>query len=608
MKNNSLCKYCADAQISGVSAEWRYIMMNEPIFNYIDGLDMNMKEESCQNDVFIYKIKIQGSELGEIIKEDILCTWKFPFLDCAGVWHPNCGFYRSVNADWDGFCQSMTASSAPILTLFSEDNMNRITIAVSETMEIIKMKAGIHEEDGTVLLQVAIPYEYVKDKMEYYISIRLDFRKIPFYEAIANVSEWWENKCGIVPIEPGDNTRESVYSTWYSFHQNLEQTEIEEEFKRAAKLGFGTVILDDGWQTDDNNRGYAFCGDWEVSKNRFPDFLQHVKNVHSFGMNYMVWFSMPFVGSSSNAWERFQNKLLAYNESLKAGVLDPRYPEVRDYIIEIYEKALKEWGVDGFKLDFIDQIVKRVSSAPVNEQMDIESVQGALDVLMSETYRRLSVIKPEVMIEFRQRYIGPNMRKYGNMFRVTDCPNSAISNRVGIVDLRMLSGNTTVHSDPLMWHSNEEPRIAALQIIASIFSTVQISVKLRDISDDMKKMIGYWVEFMKKYKDILQGYQIKPMEPHNLYPEVWTDDENTGICAVYTEKRIISIPSGFKENIVLNGTKSEKLFLKFEKELDYLIEVRDCMGERVSRLITKERIGINEICVPVAGQIFLSKL
>lgn len=583
-------------------------MVKEPIFNNINGMEMSFSQESSQNDVFTYKIKLKAERQEGITKDDILCSWNFPFLDCAGVWHPNCGFNRSVNADWDGFCQSMTASSAPILALFSEDNRNRITIAVSETMEIIRMKAGIHEEDGTLLLQVAIPSGYVKTKTECDFCIRLDVRQIPFYDAIAGVSEWWEKECGIVPIEPGDNTREPVYSTWYNFHQNLKQEEIEEECKRAAELGFGTVILDDGWQTDDNNRGYAYCGDWEVSKNRFPDFAHHVEKIHSLGMNYMIWYSVPFVGSSSNSWEMFQDKLLSYNEALKAGVLDPRYPQVREYLIGIYEKALKEWGVDGFKMDFIDQIAERVNSPSVNEHMDKESVQEALDMLMSEVCRRLSAIKPEVMIEFRQRYIGPNMRKYGNMFRVTDCPGSAISNRVGIVDLRMLSGNTTVHSDPLMWHANEEPRIAALQIISSIFSTVQISVKLKDITASMKKMIDYWVKFMMKYKEILQGHQIKPMEPHNLYPEVWTDDENTGICAVYTEKRIIRIPSGFEESIVLNGTKAEKLFLEFDKECDYLFEVRNCMGEIVSRLTTKGRRGISEIYVPVAGQIFLSRL
>ena len=37
---------------------------------------------------------------------------------------------------------------------------------------------------------------------------------------------------------------------------------------------------------------------------------------------------------------------------------------------------------------------------------------------------RLTKIKTDVLIEFRQSYIGPLMRKYGNLFRAGDCPGS----------------------------------------------------------------------------------------------------------------------------------------------------------------------------------------
>ncbi len=38
-------------------------------------------------------------------------------------------------------------------------------------------------------------------------------------------------------------------------------------------------------------------------------------------------------------------------------MLDPRYPEVREFLIGIYEKALLDWDLDGFKLDFVDEFV-----------------------------------------------------------------------------------------------------------------------------------------------------------------------------------------------------------------------------------------------------------
>ena len=50
------------------------------------------------------------------------------------------------------------------------------------------------------------------------------------------------------------------------------------------------------------------------------------------------------------------------------------------------------------------------------------------------------------------------------MFRVGDCPNNFVKNRVGITDLRMLSGQSAVHSDMLMWHPEESPENCAIQM------------------------------------------------------------------------------------------------------------------------------------------------
>jgi len=66
----------------------------------------------------------------------------------------------------------------------------------------------------------------------------------------------------------------------------------------------------------------------------------HVARVHELGMKYLLWYSVPFVGIHSKAYVWFADKLLTTIESLGAGVLDPRYPEVREYLITTYEQAL----------------------------------------------------------------------------------------------------------------------------------------------------------------------------------------------------------------------------------------------------------------------------
>lgn len=56
------------------------------------------------------------------------------------------------------------------------------------------------------------------------------------------------------------------------------------------------------------------------------------------------------------------------------------------------------------------------------------------------------------------------------MFRASDCPNSYLANRVKTTDLRLLSGNTAVHADMIMWHYGERVEIAAFQLLNVLFT------------------------------------------------------------------------------------------------------------------------------------------
>ena len=47
-------------------------------------------------------------------------------------------------------------------------------------------------------------------------------------------------------------------------------------------------------------------------------------------------------------------------------------------------------------------------------------------------------------------------------------------NRIRIADIRMLAGNTAVHSDMITWHHDETLEIAALQLVNTLFGVPQI--------------------------------------------------------------------------------------------------------------------------------------
>ena len=529
-------------------------------------------------------------------------SWSEPVIDMQYQWYPNCHFNRSLNVDWYAPTYTKISSGAPVFCFFNSASRNRLTVALSDALNSIGLCTGVHEEDGTFLFSVEIPLD--TNKKDYEFVLYRDRSDISFAETLRRVSLWWEKGCGYTPARVPEAARSAMYSFWYSFHQNVIAENTEAECARAAALGLKTVIVDDGWQTDDNNRGYAYCGDWEPTPGKIPDMAKHVQNVHDMGLKYVLWYSVPFIGIHSGSFARFKDKLLCMNDRLNTGVLDPRYPDVRQYLIDTYVKALKEWNLDGFKLDFIDSF-RSDSIPPYNAAMDYSSVEEAVNRLMLDVLGALKSIKPDILIEFRQSYIGPIMRTFGNMFRVGDCPDDAISNRVGTIDLRLLSGNTAVHSDMLMWHKYELPQAAALQLQSVLFSVPQISVNLDGISGEHKKLLTFWLNFIETNKSLLLDAPLEVEAPHNLYPVVKAEKDRKAIIAVYDGGRIVDIPENADEVLIVNANYDKRLILSDSLERSMNIEIMDCMGEHVSRSV--QNISTAVISVPACGIIRLTK-
>ena len=59
------------------------------------------------------------------------------------------------------------------------------------------------------------------------------------------------------------------------------------------------MIVDDGWQTLDSKRGYAFTGDWKPE--RIPEMKRFVDAVHERGMKILLWYAMSLVGERSES-------------------------------------------------------------------------------------------------------------------------------------------------------------------------------------------------------------------------------------------------------------------------------------------------------------------
>ena len=527
-----------------------------------------------------------------------------PQLDAHHLWRSGNVDRAKLQPDWRNGFTSALAEDMPLYAFINTNNENRLTVATSEALRRVNAVMAMREEGAMLLGRLTYFVEAETPISHYKTMILLDKRNIFWADAVREASEWIESQNDFKMCRVPDAAFEPLYSTWYQFHQQITDEAIEAECREAVKLGMKTIIVDDGWQTADNNRGYAYCGDWRVAPVRIKDMAAHVKRVQDMGMKYMVWYSVPFVGRYSDAWGQFEGKFL-YMRNKDVGVLDPRFPEVREYICSNYETALREWNLDGFKLDFIDSFRINGKDPAIAEGYagrDIKSVSEAVNELMIEIKNRLQAIKPDILIEFRQNYIGTAIRQYGNMLRARDCPGDMQCNRIRIANLRLTSGKAAVHADMLEWNVAEKPEVAARHILSALYGVVQYSVMLRDIPEEQKQMVKHWIEFSQKHRATLLHSTFKPYNPEACFPVLEAESATERIITAYQSGVVVNGGTADRDTYIINATGAERVAVELAAK-PKRVEYYDTYGNLIAG--TKLMKGLQSVNVPLSGYVKL---
>ena len=567
----------------------------------IDGelgsFEVSLKTEEVEEGLFVVNVLLTAPEAE--IPPKFSLKWKVPSVDISGYWTPKISLDKATY--YSSSFTSRAARYAPVIALYNSDDTNRMTFACSDGLRSIDLRSYVVEEDANFHNIITFFAEKSPPITEYTVQLRVDARSIPLTECLKEVSEWWASQENYKPAPVPDAARRPMYSTWYSFHQSITADEVVEQCRLGKEIGLEAVIVDDGWQTLDSSRGYAFTGDWEPV--RIGDMRAFVGRVHELDMKFLLWYSVPLMGEKSKNVEKFRGKFLRYWQGQGSYVLDPRFLEVREFIINTYEKALREWNLDGFKLDFIGMFRPDENTVfEASEGRDFASVDKAVDRLMTDIMARLRAIRPDIMIEFRQPYIGPLMRKYGNMFRATDCPNMAIVNRVRTTDIRLLSGDTAVHSDMFMWHYEDTVESAALQILNILFSVPQLSVKLNGIPDDHREMVRFWIGYWNENRDVLLDGEFLPVNPAANYPLIRAGNDRKTIVAVYNDMLIMVGERDLGDIDIVNAKSRTAIAIDFLLSIrDARITVFDCTGKEIRNEVSSIGKGIQKFSVPASG-------
>ena len=503
------------------------------------------------------------------LDEPLTLTATVPATDAVAWWRPGSAVpHATIPPSWAEAVDTTALRDVPIGALLTRHDATGLVYALDAATSPTRVRAGLVEETAEFLVMVTVDGHPAGPGE---VRLYLDWSGGPFAEAVRGAGGWLQGGAGH-RAAPG--ALDPVLCTWYFAHQHVSAETIEAVADRAAELGFGTLIVDDGWQTTSHGRGYGSCGDWAVAAEKFPDPAGLVGRLRARGIRTMWWIGTPFLGHRARARELGLATL--YDEpDMDAEVLDPRDPATRAHLVGRIRDLVERTGADGVKLDFLERFADRPDGGP--------SVVAAAVRTVAEILAELRGLGREPLIEFREPYVHPVVARLASMVRVGDCPLSPVQNRVGIVDLRLACPDMPIHSDPVMWTAADSPERVAYHLINGLMGVPQVSVDLGRLPEGQAAALAFWLGVWREHRDLLLHGRLRPERPDLSYPVVRAEAGGRHFIARYAPAPVVLPPAGWTEILLANADDSAPILLNGAGEVHAGLEVWDAQGRLVAR-------------------------
>ncbi len=410
--------------------------------------------------------------------------------DAVGYWHPAQKSMRSLPADWAGQSVTSLVNSAPVGALYSADGQVLFGWAADEPVDELTIRYGVSEEHKTFAVQLHAAAAPESRRLQ----LMLDAAGGSVAEVVQRLAGWMSARIDEPVLSVPALAIEPVYSTWYTFTQDVSAEVIESESAMAVSMGCGAVFIDDGWQKLAVGRGYQGCGDWVPDTNKFPDLLAHVRRVRALGAGVVLWVAPLLLGTNSTVYADLAEYATLRRNQDDCFILDPRHRAVREHLADVCLRLVTDYEIDGLKIDFLDTAMRYQGTSAVGDIHDVGEAMAALLGLLRSRLEEAG--HGDVLFEFRQPYVSPAIARFGQILRASDCPADAVVNLSSTIDCRLLSVGQVIHADPMMWGPTGGPEAVAQQIYAGLFSVPQISMRLADLPADqaaaLAGLLGWW--------------------------------------------------------------------------------------------------------------------
>lgn len=481
-----------------------------------------------------------------------------PILDMHGYWVPE-SRTPSTKIVWVIESKSAGQRAFPFIAFFNSRQINRLSAGLTNLTDDARILAKMNQEKCTydITIEVALG----KDSQDFELVI--DQRPQVWTDSLAD----WRKALALPLPEFPEGAWEPVFCTWYAVHAAVTQDWVEKNAEIASRLGFRTLIIDDGWCFDVMKRvspetssaWYEMIGDWFLSKKKFPDFENHRKRVQAMGMKYLLWVAPFLIGAKSELYKQLADIVKPeYHEGCYT--FDSSRKEAAKLLLGKMKHVIQDYGLDGLKVDFLDYIFPNMEEPRGEDTTHF----------IQELARTIREVKKDALIEFRQAYATPGMLAYGTQFRAGDVPFDFIDNFHRLAQIRISVGDgVPVHADPAYWHPQESPENISRHMIASLAGVPMLSMDLLAISETEQKIIRHWLGFYQAHRETFNygKWDVTYHQSGTAYAMV--SNEKESIIILHDSARIGEALAKAAKHVFVLNLSPDELPLAGAKTADY---------------------------------------
>ena len=472
-----------------------------------------------QGDVRVLTIDPDGGQ-------KVSVSFDVPVSDIQQIWRPD---YQQpfLERKWWMTANTSSMCDMPYMAFFNLAETNRLSFGAEALEWDCRISSKINQEKGVYAVTLTVAADAPGKIRPFKVTI--DRRSLVWTDALAD----WRNSLSYNRGRYPEAAWKPVYCTWYAVHASLSQDWVERTCEIAAKLGFGTFILDDGWSYDESKRvnpdsikqWYRDVGKWDgFSPKKFPDFKAHRERMRALGLKYLVWVSPYFIGTRSPTYARWRDRLSGQKPFEGNVLADVADSEMMETVTEQLVRLLKDSDLDGLKIDFLDYI------KPSVEKPRSGFGYGYVRNLMN----RLKSVKPDGLFEFRQSYATPLTLELGTQFRAGDVPFEWLCNILRIAQIRLAVGDgVPVHADPIFWSQHETKDNIARHFMAAMAGVPMVSMDLERLPTWQNDEVAKWMR--------IYSQRIEPFQKKGRWNMVYRNGSLAYVTSIHGDEALVMV-------------------------------------------------------------------